>query len=266
MFESHEQIARQLPAGEDARAEFKEVVLGDRGVRSPDTEELAGEVVSFANAEGGVVFLGVNDRGEVCGLPEDRCGDVEGWIVNVSTDNCDPPIRPLLRKERLPRPDGTEGLVMLVEVRRGLYVHGTSGGRYLVRVGSSKRDFTVAELARLFQQRGRAYVFDEQTVPTASAEELDREALKNFYGEAVGIPWPDLLRNTRVTAADDAGVDRPTVAGLLAFGRDQRRHLPSAYIESAVYRGVDLTSDDLVHAQQIEGRLDEQIDDAVAHR
>lgn len=44
-----------------SRAEFTEVVLGDRGVRSPNTEEMAGEMVAFANAEGGVIFLGVDN-------------------------------------------------------------------------------------------------------------------------------------------------------------------------------------------------------------
>ena len=75
MFDTLDEIQRQLEALEDARAEFKEVVLGDRGVRSPNTEEMAGEMVAFANAEGGVVFLGVDDDGVVLGIPADRAGD-----------------------------------------------------------------------------------------------------------------------------------------------------------------------------------------------
>ncbi|MBM4086429.1 MAG: transcriptional regulator, partial [Planctomycetes bacterium] len=248
-----------------ARAEFKELVLGERGVRSPNSEDMAGEIVAFANAEGGVLFLGVDDSGLVRGLPEDRLADVERWVVNVATNNCDPPIRPILRKESVPRPDSSEAIVMLVEVRRGLYVHGTSGGRHYVRVGSSKQILTGAPLARLFQERGRAFVFDEQPVPTATDEDLDRGALQRFFQNGPSaIPWLDLLRNTRVLAKADDGPDRPTVAGLLAFGKAPRAQLPSAYVEAAVYRGTDLTSDDLVHSELIEGRVDAQIDDATA--
>lgn len=65
-------------------------------------------------------------------------------------------------------------------------------------------------------------------------------------------------------ALDELGVERPTVAGLLAFGRAPQQHLMSACIEAAVYRGDLLTSDDLVHSQHIEGRADEQIDAATA--
>jgi len=265
MFDTLDEIQRQLANGEDARAEFKELVLGAHGVRSPNTEDMAGEMVGFANAEGGVIFLGVEDSGIVRGLPEDRLADVERWVVNVATNNCDPPIRPILRKERLPQPDGSEAIVMLVEVRRGLYVHGTSGGRHYVRVGSSKQILTGTPLARLFQERGRSFVFDEQPVPTATEEDLDRAILERFFQNGPSaIPWPDLLRNTRVLARADEGADRPTVAGLLAFGEAPRTHLPSAYVEAAVYRGIALTSDELVHSEQIGGRCDAQIDDGTA--
>jgi predicted HTH transcriptional regulator len=265
MFDTFDEIQRQLANGEDARAEFKELVLGAHGVRSPNTEDMAGEMVGFANAEGGVILLGVEDSGIVRGLPEDRLADVERWVVNVATNNCDPPIRPIVRKERLPQPDGSEAIVMLVEVRRGLYVHGTSGGRHYVRVGSSKQILTGTPLARLFQERGRAFVFDEQPVPTATEEDLDRAILERFFQNGPSaIPWPDLLRNTRVLARADEGPDRPTVAGLLAFGEAPRAHLPSAYVEAAVYRGIALTSDELVHSEQIGGRCDAQIDDGTA--
>ena len=56
MFDTRDQILNQLRAGEDGRSEFKEVRFGDRGVLAPNTQELAGELVAFANAEGGAVF------------------------------------------------------------------------------------------------------------------------------------------------------------------------------------------------------------------
>ena len=265
MFATLDEIQRQLEVLEDARAEFKEIVLGNRGVRSPNTEDMAGEMVAFANAEGGVVFLGVDDGGLVQGIPTDRAGDVETWVVNVASNNCDPPIRPILRRERLPGPTGAHRLVILVEVRRGLYVHGTSGGRHYIRVGSTKQLLRGAMLARLFQERGRAFVFDEQPVPDTTGDDLDGDRLERFFASGPRtIPWPDLLRNTRVTATGENDMDRPTLAGLLAFGKAPQAHLLSACVEAAVYRGSRLTSDDLVHSDSIKGRVDAQIDDATA--
>ena len=265
MLDTLEEIRRQLDILEDARAEFKEVDLGDRGVRSPNTEDMAGEMVAFANAEGGVVFLGVNDDGVVRGIPENRTGDVEAWVINVASNNCDPPIRPILRREHLLGPTGSQCLVMLVEVQRGLYVHGTSGGRHYIRVGSTKQLLRGAMLARLFQDRGRTFVFDEQPVPGATDDDLDSDRLGAFFVNGPRtIPWRDLLRNTRVMVTGGNDVDRPTLSGLLVFGTLPQVHLPCAYVEAAVYRGSRLTSDDLVHSESIKGRVGAQIDDATA--
>ncbi len=264
MIDTLTEILDQLAAGEDSRAEFKDVRLGDRSVISPNTEDFAAELTAFANADGGVIFLGVADDGVVRGLDPARIGSVETWVINIATNNCEPPLRPVIRKERLPLSDGGDALVMLVEVKHSIYVHRTSAGRYYLRVGSTKRDLTAAELARLFQQRGRAFVFDEQPVPTALPSDLDRAAIERFFGGPGTIPWADLLRNTRITCVDDGGVERPTVAGLLAFGHSPRVHMPNAFISAAVFRGTRLDSADLVHSEDVGGPVGAQIDGATA--
>ncbi len=263
MFDTLEAVRGQLLAGEDAFAEFKEVRLGERSVISPNSEDFAGEIVAFANAEGGLVFLGVDDAGVVRGIPDGSLGIVEGWVINIATNNCDPPIRPLVRKVRLPDQAGSDVGILLVEVRASLFVHRTAGGRYYVRVGSTKRDLTSQELLRLAQQRGRAFIFDEQPVMTATEADLDRKALERFFGRPSTVAWPELLRNTRIVVTDEGGLERPTVAALLAFGASPLE-LPSAYIAAAVYRRQSLTSDDLVHSETISDSVPSQIDEAVA--
>ena len=264
MFNTSEQILQQFLAGEDSRAEFKEIRFGGRGVISPNAEEFAGELVAFANAEGGVVFLGVDDSGTVLGIPPEKLGEVEQWILNIATHNCDPPIRPDLRKVLLPGAGGEDQRVLLAEVPRGLYVHRTSGGRYYTRIGSTKRNLTSTELARLFQQRGREYVFDEQPVLTATVDDLNRNRLEAFFGRSPTIPWLDLLRNTRVTFQDESGVDRPTIAGLLVFATEPTMFLASGSIEAACYHGTRLSSDDLIHDERLAGPVSDQIDAGIA--
>ena len=264
MFDTRDQILNQLRAGEDGRAEFKEVRFGDRGVLAPNTQELAGELVAFANAEGGAVFLGVDDSGAVRGIPLDQVDMVEHWLLNVATHNCDPPIRLVIRKALLPSAAGDEEHVLLAEVPRGLYVHRTSSGRYYTRIGSTKQDLTPPELARLFQQRGREYVFDEQPVLAATVEDLNRNRLEAFFGRSPTIPWLDLLRNTRVIFQDENGMDRPTVAGLLIFATEPTEFLASGAIEAACYRGTRLSSDDLIHAERLAGPVSDQIDAGIA--
>ena len=264
MFDSPEAILRQCRAGEDSRVEFKEVRFGKRNVISPNAEDLAGELVAFANAGGGALFLGVDDAGVVRGIPAERLGEVETWLINVASNNCVPPIRPRLRSEVVRDAEGEERHVLLAEAPRGIHVHRTAGGRYTLRIGSTKRDLDPPELARLFQDRGRGYVFDEQAVFAAGVAELDGNRLETFFGRAPKIPWLNLLRNTQVVLQDEEGTDRPSVAGLLTFGKEPTEHLRSAWIEAACYRGNRLSSDDLVHEERLKGTAPDQIDAAVA--
>ena len=263
MLDTLEEIKRQLMVGEDSRTEFKEVALGKRGVQFTDTEAIAGEMVAFANAAGGTIFLGVSDDGIVRGVPHDRLRDIESWIVDVGTNNCYPPIRPILRRQQLIGPDGVE-VILLVEICRGSFVHATSDGRHYERVGSSKRTLAGAQLARLFQERGRAFVFDEQPVPTATFDDLNQGKIERYFGDIkTKIPWQNLLLNAKIIAKLEGDVVYPTVAGLLVFGKAPQDDMPHAYIEAAVYRGTHLTSDDLVHSERIQGPADLQIESAV---
>ena len=103
-------------------------------------------------------------------------------------------------------------------------------------------------------------MFDEQPVLAASVEDLNRNRLEAFFGRSPSIPWLDLLRNTRVTVADEVGVDRPTVAGLLVFATEPTDFLASGSIEAACYRDTRLSSDDLVHTERLGGPVSDQID------
>ena len=263
MFDTAEQIESQLLAGEDGCSEFKALRLTGRGVQAPNAESVAGEMVAFTNADGGTLFLGVNDAGVPLGIPQDRLDAVERWFVDIATQNCDPPIRPIVRKHVLQAREECKHLI-LGEIPRGLYLHRTAGGRYYQRIGSTKRDLTPSELARLFQERGREYVFDERAVLAASVSALNQHRLEAFFGRSPTIPWLDLLRNTRVVAQDEHGTDHPTVAGLLAFATEPAEFLPSCTIEAACYAGKELSSDHLTHVERLAGPASDQIDAATA--
>lgn len=264
MFNTNEMIKEQLIAGEDSFAEFKEIRFGKKAIISLSTEDFAGEIVAFANTDGGTLFLGVNDQGLVRGVPDDRMKDLEHWVINIASNNCDPPIRPIIRKVILPDISGHDVSILMINIPKSLYVHRTSGGRWYIRVGSTKRDLTQQELARLFQQRGRMFVFDEMAVPTATENDLNKNFIEAFLGSSTGIPLKDLLINTRMVLKDEEGFLRPTVAGLLVFSGKPQLHLPFAYIEAAVYSGVSPDSNRLVHSESIDGAVAEQIDSAVA--
>jgi len=147
--------------------------------------------------------------------------------------------------------------------REQTIVHQTSGGRYFQRLGATKVDLTPQELARLFQQRERSFVFDEQIIRQASLDDLERKFLKSFVPEGKHQPWETILENKHILGRDEQNVLRPSIAGLLAFGDAPEQFLPSAYIEAAAYRGTQMASATGIDSKKIIGPLHRQIDDAV---
>jgi ATP-dependent DNA helicase RecG len=66
-----EKLIGLIDSGEGLQIEFKE--------RIPPPDELASEIVAFANTDGGTIIFGVSDKGEIVGLQFE--GNLEEYIM-----------------------------------------------------------------------------------------------------------------------------------------------------------------------------------------
>ena len=66
-----EQLQQRICLGEDSTLEFKRLTIKDSGkVFEPHPDGLSDELAAMANASGGLLVLGVDDRTrEIVGLP-----------------------------------------------------------------------------------------------------------------------------------------------------------------------------------------------------
>ena len=265
VFDSPEELLTKIRLGEDTLLELKRVTFrGDR-VEGPRRDDLADELAAMANTADSVCVLGVDDKTrEVLGIPVDRLDTVELYVRDLCNDSIKPPLFVKAVRMELPDTVGHSQPVLKVDIPRSLYVHRSPGG-YFQRVMSSKRELLPDQLARLFQQRSQAQVirFDEQAVPQAAPEDLNPELAFRFTAPESGDP-ADTIRKMKLIVRDDAGTERPSVAGVLLASENPERWLPGAYIEAVRYRGVEQDSNYQVDAAHISGPLDNQIREALA--
>ena len=256
---SDDEIRSRLRLGEDSGWEFKEVEFwGSRPARAP-RDDWADEVAAFANASGGVLLFGVTDGGEVPGMSREHLDAVERLVGEIARDSIKPAIR--LEAYRLEL-DGRS--LLLVTVPEGHAQHDSPGGSYL-RVGSSKQPMTPDERMRLAQQRGQVRFgsFDEQTVGDTGFATFDEELWKPLLS-AEGLADPEVaLEKLGLLAANEHGVTRATVSGVLVCTAHPEQFLPNAVVTAVRYRGADRASGQ-VDAQEVTGPIDRQITQALA--
>jgi ATP-dependent DNA helicase RecG len=227
-----------LRNGENSGVEFK------RDDVRPDS--LAKEIAALANLEGGRIFLGVGDDGAISGLSRGPI-EAETWVMNICRENLQPPLIPYW--ETLWVDDKScIGVISIpadcpdkpYKAKRG------SAWVTFVRLGSTSREATREEEARLYQSSG--YIqYDLKPVPGSSPADLDRHRLVNYFRDILQqeIPtqeneaeWERILLNTDILVLDQ-GRPIPTVAGLLLFGVNPNRYLPQAGITATAYPGLE---------------------------
>jgi len=237
--------------GENSYIEFK--------LDSINPNDLAEVFVGFANSDGGKVLLGVDDNGDIIGIARDN---IEEWIINICRNNCEPGIIPLIEMIEV---EPTKK-VMVIMIPKGLgSVYKTNRGRWRIRVGSTTRECSTEELARLFQQRGVVH-FDIAPVSRAGFEQLDMrrvryywEAIRKIKLDEVETKLEDLLLNSQIMTQADEGKFL-TIAGTLIFTENPARFLPQAGITAVRFKGIDLSYKTL-DREDIEGALVNLYDD-----
>ncbi|MBI4790261.1 MAG: putative DNA binding domain-containing protein [Chloroflexi bacterium] len=225
-------------------------------VESVAMNRLAETLAAFANANGGIVLLGVEPKGNVVrGI---RAADAAAEKALAAGLRCEPPLI-------LPRPekaalDGKE--ILVVQVPIGLsHAYGLRG-KYMTRAGKKNIALGPRQLRQLLRERGEGN-FDVQAASNTTLDDLDDALVQKYAAAFLGDPIPnkrqailDLL-NRRGCLVREDGAWRPTNSGYLLFAREPQRIFPSAEILLARYSGKQMT--DEFQRETARGPLAEQV-------
>ena len=244
-------ILRRIESGESDQTEFKSGL---------DLSSIGSAVCAFANTEGGIVVLGVNNSGEIVGVrnsPE----TVQERLTAFLQSGCSSPVSASIGSHQ-----DTNGWVHWIEVPRQRSFEPLSySGRVYVRRARSSVQPSSSELQELYNIFG-AIVTEERVIQAATVDEIDVQGFRSYLAgqglETDQEPQPDAesdLRNRNVIA-DLGGVFHPTLYGLIAFGKGPQRYPQTGNfrVECVAYYGEDRASDVLQVADG-RGTLDEQV-------
>lgn len=180
-------------------------------------KDLAKTIVGMANAEGGVVAVGITDRG-FDGRPTAEQGNA---LRQTALDHTDPTVR--VRIETLDIDGDIE--VYLFHVLPSERVHYLKSGECYLRVGDESRHLKADDILELRYTKGEQQ-YDATVLAQACPEDLDMSLVEDYadiIGSASGV---DSLRARNLI--DRQG--RPRAAALLLFGKNPQEFFPNAHI------------------------------------
>ena len=249
-------ILTNIESGESRKTEFK------RGLG--DLTTVGKAICAFANTEGGVIILGVDNSQEIVGVKE-NAEKVQERLTTFLQTGCSTPV-----SAQSGRHEDPDGWVHWIEVpRQRGYEPLCYDGRVWVRRERSSVEPSPTELQELYNVFG--YILtEERAIQAAIPEHIDLQAFREYL-RAMDI---DTLGDVQLDSIDDLrnrGVVielgdeiHPTLYGVLAFGKEPQRYPQTGnfQIQCVAYEGNDRASRPLQVADA-RGTLDEQVSRAV---
>ena len=211
-------------------------------------------ISGFANAEGGVLVIGKNNKGVVVGV-----ADAERLLVDIP--NKVQSVLGILVAVNLRKTAGKEFIEIVVDP----YPYPISyKGEYHVRSGSTKQELKGAALDQfLLKRQGRHW--DGVPVPRAVVAELEAKTLvwfreqalksKRLSAEILSEPDPALLDKLHLIEGDHL-----KRAAVLLFHPDPERFVTGAFIKIGYFEN----NADLRYQDEIHGNLFAQINQTIA--
>jgi ATP-dependent DNA helicase RecG len=223
--------------GENSYIEFKR-----DGIRP---EQLAKEIVAFANFQGGRVLIGVEDDGSITGIHRPN---LQEWVLNVFRDKIYPQIIPFYEEIKV----DDNSIVAVISVSMCLskpYVVRHSGREdTYIRMGSRSELASREQQLRLFESGGLIHV-ELISAQGTTINDLDFERISFYLKSVIKDPevpdindistWTKRLNGLGLMSQDSLGNHACSVAGLVCFGFHPRRLFRQSGIRVMSFKGND---------------------------
>lgn len=230
---------RMIPKKETITIEFKS------DMECLDEKELVAEIVGMANTEGGILYLGVEDNGDITGVHK-KHNDPNGAMALIANKT----VPSLSVRAEIIEEEGIEVLQIQIPMSRTIIA--TSDGKILrrrLKIDGTPENIPMypyeipGRLSSISQLDYSAQILLGATVDDLDGNERDRlrNIIKYRKGDKTLLELTDEeLDKALQLVKEEAGVLYPTVAGMLLLGKEEKiaELLPTAKAVFQVLEGT----------------------------
>ena len=234
-------LKKILAKGESSTSEFK---LSD--------SKLDREIVAFANTDGGSIFIGVDDNGEVKGYAPSNKKKSE---IESIARNIDPAVKIDLISH-------SEGILEILVPSSNNKPHRCREGFFL-RNGASSIKLTRDEIAIQIIEAGHLYFDSSRNLKFNFEEDFDEKKFQTFLQKGQIEKYNSItnLLCSLNLAYEYLGEVHFTNTAVLLFAKNPQTFFPEAIVTFAHFNGTH--RDNIISRADIKGSLIEQIEDSL---
>jgi len=204
-----------------------------------DPKALAVPIVAMANADGGVLAIGVSDKTRTLeGV--DQNTEKLNELLRVPFDFCNPSIPVTCSYLPCKDKDGNENHILLMEIPASMYLHTNQADEAFMRVGDKSRKLSFDERVQLMYDKGERF-YEDTAVYGATVDDINMDAVAE-YTRLVGYsktPLEYLRENNGFVTTNKQGEEDVSTACILLFGKNPQEFFPRARTRFIRYEGVD---------------------------
>jgi len=228
-------------------------------------KDLSSHVCAFANADGGVIAIGISDRSKRIEGVDDYQKEVNE-LLRVPMDFCTPTVPFIHELVECIDYKGHKNHILLLHIGASAFIHETQTRDAYMRVGDKTKLLAFEDRMTLTFDKGLRS-FEEFSVPDADYDDIDEAYLKEYL-QMIGYRKPprDYLLNNKNFAKKQDGKLKPSVAAILLFGKYPQRFFPRARVRFIRYEGKEERTGaqmNVIKDVTFEGRILQQIQSAV---
>jgi len=212
---------------------------------------------AFSNGEGGRVFIGVGDEGQIKGVDIGR-NTIEN-LANKIKRETDPPLYPSMVVE-----EHDTKKIITIEVAKSPIKPVFAFDKAFKRVGRTNQKLTSVEIRELARY-GVSYCYSAQIVKGATIDDISSGSVSKFVEQAKGRRgWTTEVHNTNefLTKMGLVNQEGVTIAAILLFGKDPERFIVQSEVRCGRFKGTEpLEFEDF---EVIGGDIIAQVDDLMS--
>ena len=233
-----------------------------------EPKALAITIVAFANADGGVIAIGVSDKTrKIEGV--DQHTEKLNELLRVPLDFCNPTVS--ITSELLPctDKDGNENHILLMHIPASSELHVNQADEAFMRVGDKSRKLSFEERIQLMYDKGERY-YEDTAVYGATVDDIDIAAVER-YTELIGYTKSAkqyLYENNGFITTNAKGEEQVSVACILLFGKYPQKFFPRGRTRFIRYKGTEErvgTEMNVIKDVTFEGTILDQVKATIAY-